>query len=239
MHILESVSRSLCRLWVCTVRAKQPHMTTTRGSAIWRTPKNDRCSVQLSKTKEQNSRTSSHAVWCVRVCMSGYKSKELSHTRARRGAMPGRGKAEKGPAVYLWWQWFPAWGKINAGTLKQSKHPALNKVQTIASILFAIKGKLNLGCCLAIFLFSVWTGKVGVGSAVHLRHKRAQKVNHITRLLSFKAAIVAFACRGANALFYLYSLHFELHVILSGGLPIFPFLPAVAVLSVLHLLPVV
>lgn len=38
---------------------------------------------------------------------------------------------------------------------------------------------------------------------------------------------------------YLNSLHFQLHVILPCGLPIFPLLPAVAVLSVLHLLPIV
>lgn len=38
---------------------------------------------------------------------------------------------------------------------------------------------------------------------------------------------------------YLDSLNFELHVVLSGGLPIFPFLPAVAIFPVLHLLTVV
>lgn len=38
---------------------------------------------------------------------------------------------------------------------------------------------------------------------------------------------------------HLDSLHFELHVILSGGLPVFPLLPAVAIFPVLHLLAVV
>lgn len=38
---------------------------------------------------------------------------------------------------------------------------------------------------------------------------------------------------------HLDSLHLELHVILSGGLPVFPLLPAVAIFPVLHLLAVV
>ena len=38
---------------------------------------------------------------------------------------------------------------------------------------------------------------------------------------------------------YLHTLHLQLHVVLPRRLAIFPLLPAVAVLSVLHLLPVV
>lgn len=38
---------------------------------------------------------------------------------------------------------------------------------------------------------------------------------------------------------HLDSLDFQLHVILPGGLSVFPLLPTVAILSVLHLLPIV
>lgn len=137
---------------------------------------------QKSKTLDQRP----CCLVCVWVDINQRELSQSAHTHARRGAVPGRGKAEKGPAVYLWWQWFPAWGKINAGTLKQSKHPALNKVQTIASILFAIKGKLNLGCCLATFYSQCWLEKLE-STGVHKRWK------HRTRLLSLKAALIALA----------------------------------------------
>lgn len=64
--------------------------------------------------------------------------------------------------------------------------------------------------------------------------ERGEKKGHC--LLSGNMFALHCAC---SAFSYLYTLNFELHVILSGGLPIFPFLPAVAVLPVLHLLTVV
>lgn len=38
---------------------------------------------------------------------------------------------------------------------------------------------------------------------------------------------------------YLHSLDFQLHVILSGGFPVFPFFPAIPIFPVLHLLPII
>lgn len=45
--------------------------------------------------------------------------------------------------------------------------------------------------------------------------------------------------KSRNEQTHLDSLDLQLHVILPGGLPVFPLLPTVAILSVLHLLPIV
>lgn len=75
---------------------------TSACSTIQRTPYK-MIDIQF-KHQKQKSKTLDPAPTLfgdrVYVCMSGDKSKRaLSHTHS--GAVPGHGKAEKGPAVYL------------------------------------------------------------------------------------------------------------------------------------------
>ncbi len=140
-------------VWACICKTTShdlsmlnyPEDSIQKDRYSFQTPKNKRVKLWI-----QHSRCLVSVYMCVWVEIN---QSMLSHT-----AGPCQG-TEKGPAVYLWWQWFPAWGKINAGTQEQSKHPELNKVQTIASILFAIKGKLNSGFWVVFFHFQMWTRK--------------------------------------------------------------------------------
>lgn len=46
-------------------------------------------------------------------------------------------------------------------------------------------------------------------------------------------------CAVSLSALYLHSLDLQLHVVLSGRLPVFPLFPAISILPVLHFLPVV